>query len=133
MKKILGYIIMFVSFSFLFSIDENVEAKTYVFTEEEVQSLYNSINDLEYADSLNKSIITELEKTVSLYKNKSVNDSLWIDLKIQKINLLEDRVELYKDLSVEIQPKWYENKCLWFFGGIIVTTQSIKLAGELSD
>tara|TARA_B100000287_G_C20385337_1_gene683284 strand:- start:246 stop:647 length:402 start_codon:yes stop_codon:yes gene_type:complete len=133
MKKILGYIILCVSFSFLLSTEDNVEAKTYVFTEEEVKSLYNSINDLEYADSLNKSIIIELEKTVSLYKNKSVNDSLWIDLQIQKIDLLENRVDLYKDLSVEIQPKWYENKWLWFFGGILVTTQSIKLAGELSN
>ena len=50
-----------------------------------------------------------------------------------KIRILDERIILYKDLVKVIEPKWYENKWLWFFGGVIVTTQSIKLAGELVD
>tara|TARA_B100000287_G_C20173405_1_gene599200 strand:+ start:50 stop:451 length:402 start_codon:yes stop_codon:yes gene_type:complete len=98
-----------------------------------VQTLRQSIIDLENADSLNTKIIFELEESIKLYKQYQLNDSLTIDLYDQKINLLNNRIDLYKELSKEVQPKWYENRWLWFFGGIIITTQSIKLAGELSD
>ena len=64
---------------------------------------------------------------------KNVNDSLMINLQNQKINFLENKVDLYDDMVKEVKPKWYENKWLWFFGGIFVTTQSIKLAGELTE
>ena len=47
--------------------------------------------------------------------------------------ILDERILLYKDLAKAVEPKWYENKWLYFFGGVIVTTQSIKLAGELAD
>ena len=30
-----------------------------------------------------------------------------------------------------IKPKWYENKYLWFFGGIIITSGSVYLAGQI--
>ena len=103
------------------------------YTEEEEINIENYISTLEQKDSLNVIEISDLKEIIKLYEIKNQNDSLWIDLQNQKIDLLNNRVELYKDLSVEIQPKWYENRWLWFFGGIILTTQSIKLAGELSD
>ena len=46
---------------------------------------------------------------------------------------LSDLDVLYDDMVKEVKPKWYENKWLWFFGGIFVTTQSIRLAGELTE
>ena len=103
------------------------------FSDEEIQNIELHINELEQADSLNQKIIENLNSQIYMYIQKNNNDSLWLDLQNQKIDLLENRIEMYKDLSKEIQPKWYENKWLWFFGGILVTTQSIKLAGELAD
>ena len=98
-----------------------------------VQTLRQSIIDLEHSDSTNTKIIFELEESILLYKRYQLNDSLTINLYEQKIDLLDNRIDLYKELAKEVQPKWYENKWLWFFGGIIITTQSIRLAGELSD
>ena len=103
------------------------------FSDEEIQNIELHINELEQADSLNQKIIENLNSQIYMYIQKNNNDSLWLDLQNQKIDLLENRIEMYKDLSKEIQPKWYENKWLWFFGGILVTTQSIKLACELAD
>ena len=103
------------------------------FSDEEIQNIELHINELEQADSLNQKIIENLNSQIYMYIQKNNNDSLWLDLQNQKIDLLENRLDMYKDLSKEIQPKWYENKWLWFFGGILVTTQSIKLAGELAD
>ena len=48
------------------------------------------------------------------------NDSLLIDLNIQKSKLLDDRIKLYNELVKEVQPKWYENQYLWLGIGFIL-------------
>ena len=30
-----------------------------------------------------------------------------------------------------VRPKWYDNKYLWFFGGMIITSGSVYLAGQI--
>ena len=70
---------------------------------------------------------------IDLYEQKSINDKLWLDLQTQKIKLLDERIVLYNDLIKEVEPKWYENRWLWFSLGIICTASSIKLAGEIID
>ena len=102
-------------------------------SDEDVKTLRTSILELENADSLNTEIIENLNSQIKMYMEKNVNDSLMINLQNQKINFLENKVDLYYDMVKEVKPKWYENKWLWFFGGIFVTTQSIKLAGELTE
>ena len=89
------------------------------FSDEEVQSLRNSILTLENSDSLNVEIIEKLEKQIYMYIQYQANDSVMISLYEEKIDLLEKRVDLYKDLTKEIKPKWHENKYLWFGYGVI--------------
>ena len=113
MKKILLILIMF---SFLIPQDPCVGE---CFSDEEVQSLRNSILTLENSDSLNTEIIETLEKQIDMYIQYQSNDSVMISLYGEKIDLLEKRVDLYKDLTKEVKPKWHENKYLWFGYGII--------------
>ena len=103
------------------------------YTEEEEINIENHITTLEQKDSLNVIEIKELNEMINLYIQKNENDSLWLDLQEQKIKLLDNRVLLYNDLIKEVQPKWYENKWLWFGLGVLATTTSVKLAGELVD
>ena len=70
---------------------------------------------------------------IKVYEAKSKNDSLWLDLQIQKNKLLDERIVLYNDLVKEVKPKWYENKWIWFGLGVICTAGSVKLAGEIVD
>ncbi len=107
--------------------------KGHCLSDEDVINLRTSIMELENADSLNQKTIENLNSQIYMYIQKNNNDSLIINLQDEKINFLENRVELYEDMVKEVKPKWYDNKWLWFFGGIFVTTQSIKLAGELAD
>tara|TARA_B100000287_G_scaffold392151_1_gene404326 strand:- start:167 stop:523 length:357 start_codon:yes stop_codon:yes gene_type:complete len=102
-------------------------------SDEDVKTLRTSILELENADSLNQKTIENLNSQIYMYIQKNNNDSLLINLQNQKLDVLETRLDLYEDLVKEVKPKWYENKWIWFFGGIFVTTQSIKLAGELAD
>ena len=127
MKRILSILIMC---SFLIPQDPCVGE---CFSDEEVQNIELHITTLEQSDSLNVLEITNLKEQIDLYQKWHQNDSLWISLQTQKIDLLDERILLYKDLVKEVEPKWYENKWLWFGFGVVLTTQSIKLTGELAD
>ena len=89
---------------------------TYEFTEEEVKNIFNSIQELEFKDSVNVELIEKLENQIYMYVDLSKTDSLLILKQDEKILLLEEQVELYKKL----QPKWWE-KPLWFSSGLVIT------------
>ena len=127
MNKLISFLLIF---SLLFP-QEVCEGECY--TDEEAQNIELYIQELEQKDSINVKIIENLNSQIYMYIQKNENDSLWLDLQTQKIKLLDNRILLYNELVKEVEPKWYDNKYLWFFGGILITTQSIKLAGELAD
>jgi len=102
------------------------------FSNEEVQNIELHITTLEQKDSLSVLEITNLKDQIKLFEAKSLNDSLWLNLQTQKIDLLDRRIVLYNDLIKEIEPKWYENKWLWFGLGIFVTTTAVDLAGQIN-
>ena len=102
--------ILIIFSSFLFS------QEIYEFTEEEVKNIFNSIQELEFKDSVNVELIEKLENQIYMYVDLSKTDSLLILKQDEKILLLEEQVELYKKL----QPKWWE-KPLWFSSGLITT------------
>ena len=102
-------------------------------SEEETINITNSLKSLEYRDSTNTIIISNLNDQIKLYIEQHANDSLLIDLNMQKSKLLDNRIKLYDELIKEVKPKWYENKWLWFTIGVLTTAGSIKIAGELVD
>jgi len=79
-------------------------------SEEETKNIFNNIQELEF----------NLEKTKTLNLEY---ESLMKDYETQ-IKLKDDMIELVK-------PKWYDNKYLWFFGGMLVTSGSVYLAGQI--
>ena len=73
------------------------------FSNKEILLLNSIILDHEKNDSLNVSLINN-------YKNQLIWKEEMIDL---------------------VKPKWYDNKYLWFFGGIIITSGAVYLAGQI--
>ena len=102
-------------------------------SDEQTINITNSLKELEHKDSTNTLIISNLNDQIKLYMEQHANDSLLIDLNIQKSKLLDGRIKLYDDLVKEIEPKWYENKWIWFGLGVVFTAGSVKLAGEIID
>ena len=102
-------------------------------SDEQTINITNSLKELEFKDSTNTIIISNLNDQIKLYLEQHANDSLLIDLNMQKSVLLNDRIKLYNELVKEVKPKWYENKWLWFGLGVVFTAGSVKLAGELVD
>ena len=109
------------------------EVKTYTFTEEEVLGFTNRIKELELKDSLNVSLVFDLEEQIKLYEETSVIDSMLIANKTNQINLLKDTTKLLEQKVKLVQPKWYENKWLYFTYGVLMTATSVKLAGQIVD
>ena len=79
-------------------------------SEEETQNLFNNIQELEFNLDKAKTLNLEYESLVKDYETQ--------------IKLKDEMIELVK-------PKWYDNKYLWFFGGIIITSGSVYLAGQI--
>ena len=86
------------------------DTKTYTFTEEQVLGFTNEIKELQLKDSLNVSLVEDLESQIKLYEETSVIDSMLIANKTTQINLLKDTNELLEQKVKLVRPKWYENK-----------------------
>ena len=126
------YLIYILLIGSLFSQEVN-ETKTYTFTEEEVLGFTNTIKELELKDSLNVSLVDDLESQLKLFEENSVIDSMLIANKTNQINLLKDTNKLLEQKVKLVQPKWYENKWLYFTYGVLMTATSVRLAGQIVD
>ena len=98
--------------------------KTYEFTEEEVQSLYTSIQELENSDSSNQKIIENLNSQIYMYIQ---SDSLCQS----QIEQYEKQIELQKMMIKEVKPKWYDNKYLWYSYGVLTMVLPIWAIGQV--
>ena len=126
------YFIYILLLGTLFSQEVN-ETKTYTFTEEEVLAFTNEIKELQLKDSLNVSLVEDLESQLKLFEETSVIDSMLIANKTTQLNLLKDTNKLLEQKVKLVQPKWYENKWLYFTYGVLMTATSVKLAGQIVD
>ena len=85
--------------------------QTYTFTEEEVQSLYSWIQELENADSSNQKIIENLNEQIYIYIKQTEIDSTIIENYKEQLALQEEMIKT-------IKPAWYDNKYLWYSMGV---------------
>ena len=113
------FLVLLVTFSFLFP------QKTYTFTEEEVQSLYASIQELENADSTNQKIIENLNEQIYMYIQQTEIDSTIIENYKEQLALQEEMIKT-------IKPKWYDNKYLWYSMGVASMIVPIWGIGQVS-
>ena len=93
-------------------------------SEEETQNITNNIQELQF----------DLDKTLKI--NENLNSQIY--MYIQSDSLYKSQIEDYKkqlEMKEEmidlVKPKWYDNKYLWFFGGIIITSGAVYLAGQI--
>ena len=112
------FLVLLLIFSFL------LPQKTYEFTEEEVKSLYTSIQELENADSLNQKIIENLNEQIYMYIQQNETDSTIIEN-------YKEQLRLKDEMMKELKPKWHENKYLWYSYGILSMLVPIWAIGQI--
>ena len=112
------FLVLLLTFSFL------LPQKTYEFTEEEVKSLYASIQELENADSTNQKIIKNLNEQIYMYIQQTETDN-------QIIENYKEQLRIKDEMIKTIKPKWYDNKYLWYSMGIASMIVPIWAIGQL--
>ena len=118
-------ILLMCSFSFSEEIDPNVvPCEGTCFSAEEVQNMFSNIKALEFKREVCESAYANLESQMKDY------DKLTMDYE-ESVKLCERQIKIKDDMIKTIKPKWYENKYLWFFGGVFFTSSTVYLAGQL--
>ena len=128
MKKIIFYLLLCVTF-----IVSQEPCEGTCLSNEQAINITNSLKELEFKDSTNTEIISNLNGQIKLYMEQHANDKLLISLNEKKSVLLNDKIKLYDELVKQVKPKWYENKWLWFTLGAITTAGTLKLASDIVD
>ena len=118
-------ILLICSLSFSEEIDPNVvPCEGTCFSAEEVQNMFSNIKALEFKREVCESAYANLESQIKDY------DKLTMDYE-ESVKLCEVQIKIKEDMIKTIKPKWYENKYLWFFGGVFFTSSTVYLAGQL--
>ena len=118
-------ILLMCSFSFTEEIDPNVvPCEGTCFSEEEVINMTNNIKELQFKREVCESAYTNLESQIKDYDKLTMNYE-------ESVRLCEVQIKIKEDMIKTIKPKWYENKYLWFFGGVVLTSGSVFLAGQI--
>jgi hypothetical protein len=107
------------------------EEKTISVPKSDVIEWANKLKQYETSDSLQTSLISDLELQVKRLEENSTLDSLIISTRVHQIDLLKETNELYKEKIKVVKPKWHENKWLWFTYGVVATSTSVWLTGQL--
>ena len=107
------------------------DEKTVSVPKSDVIEWANKLKQYETSDSLQMSLISDLELQVKKLEENSTLDSLIISTRVHQIDLLKETTELYKEKVKVVKPKWHENKWLWFTYGVVATSTSVWLTGQL--
>ena len=119
MKKILSILLIF---SLLFP-QEICEGTCY--TDEEAQNIELYITELEQNGSKDSLIIGNLNEQLQLYIHQTQIDSGIIENYKEQLRIKDEMIKT-------IKPKWYDNKYLWYAGGVASMLLPIWAAGQVS-
>jgi len=100
-------------------------SQTHTFTEQEVVEMDSLFQVYEQNDSLQKIEINLLNTQIGNYTTLHTQDSLHIAFMGEKTDLLNQRIDLYIDLTKELRPRWYNKPIIHFFlGAATIVTSS---------
>ena len=119
MNKLISFLLIF---SFLFP-QEICDGECY--TDEEAQNIELYITELEQKNNSNSLIIDNLNEQLKLYLQQTQIDS----------SIIEDykkQIEIQEEIIKTIKPKWYDNKYLWYAGGVASMILPIWGLGQVS-
>ena len=92
--------------------------EVYCFNKEQITKLASKIQTLRDSNDYLVSVVDAQDTVIDLYQSRTELFMKQLKNRDEVIDACEKRtVELQKIID-ELQPKWYDNKLLWFFGGV---------------
>jgi|TARA_R100000664_G_scaffold34130_1_gene54240 hypothetical protein len=120
MKKLLLILMLLMPFWSL--------SQTHTLTDKEMIEIDSLFQVYEQKDSLQKLEINLLNTQLLNYQRLHTQDSLELNFMRVKTDLLNERIDLYIDLTKELKPKWYNKPIVHFFlGAATITTAAVVL------
>lgn len=91
------------------------------FTHNEVLTLANKIRLMQDSIRYHNDLIDSKDSLISLYQQRSVVFKDQIANREETIRLFEEQERIMRETILDLQPKWYDNKMLWFGSGAAST------------
>ena len=101
------------------------------FTVQELNNISNTLDSLWRVDEINNDIISKQKQIIKKQESILYLDSIQIVLQKQQVTLLQKNIDLYVEREKRLQPKWYDNKNIWFGLGIFTSLGSGILINEI--
>mgnify|MGYP003677782036 CR=1 FL=1 len=92
----------------------------------ELNSFFIAIDDLEHQDSLKTSLIKDLEYQITNYEMLTKQDSLILGYKQEEITLLNGQIQIYDERLKKVD-KWYRKPWVGFIIGSAATIFTIHV------
>lgn len=90
----------------------------YCFNKEQITKLATKIQTLRDSNDYLVAVVNAQDTVIDLYQSRSETFLKQLNNRDKVIDACQKRnIELEKIID-ELKPKWYDNKLLWFFGGI---------------
>ena len=97
------------------------------FTEQEILDISFTLDSLYKVIDISDDIILKQEFLIDKQSKLIELDSIQLAYKTQQIDLLQKNVNLYVEREKRLQPKWYDNKTIWFGAGILTSLLVFQL------
>ena len=97
------------------------EVEDTCFTEQEILDISFTLDSLYKVIDIGDNIILEQEFLIEKQSKLIELDSVQLSYKTQQIELLQKNLNLYVEREKRLQPKWYDNKTIWFGAGILTS------------
>jgi hypothetical protein len=91
------------------------------FTKQEMQDILFTIDSLYELDEINQKIIDKQDELVQDLNSVIKLDSMQLAYQTEQTKLLKTNIDLYVEREKRLQPKWFDNKAVWFGSGILTT------------
>lgn len=101
------------------------------FTQQEIEDISYTLDSLYIADSINNNLIHRQEVLINYQTRLIKLDSVQLEYKSKQIELLNENINIYVEREKSFRPKWYDNKSIYFTGGIITAILTGKLITEI--
>lgn len=98
------------------------------FTTQQILDISFTLDSLYVVCDINDKLIEEQRALISDQKHLINLDSLQINYLTTQSKLLKTNIDLYVEREKRLQPRWYDNKAIWFTGGILSTILIFQIA-----
>lgn len=97
------------------------------FTQQEILDISFTLDSVYEVIELQEQTIDHQDYLIAELKHFIKLDSLHINYQQIQIDALRKNVDIYVEREKLIKPKWYDNKIIYFTGGILTTVLTSKL------